>query len=978
LARQGVFTSILLSLALATRPAPVRAGDSTNWGKPVESISLQCDAGLKIANVTGNLPQKVGQPLDPSKVADSLKALYATGRFTDLRAEAQPSGDGVSLIFVGRVQYYAGTIRVEGAPSSVEGQGLVTASRLRLGQALFEKDLDDAQKRIVAVLASNGYYQARVDLEIDRDPDSEEANIVFMVSAGRPARVSSVVFSGHTAFPPARLMKVAGWRNSMHLTSARQERGHYKLHQFYIAQGRLQATVSTEKRIYDPKLNTEKLQIRVEAGPLIQVRFEGAKLRLSKLRELLPVFHDGIVDDFALTRGELNLEDYFQRRGYLTATVKAERKSQPNSQRIDLLFHVNLGEQMEFAGYAVKGNRSIPTEDLMATLSPPTQGLLPPAPQFSRELLTQKVNGLKRRYLSQGFQSVQISPVIDKQFEGNPARWFVTFEIQEGPRTTVRQLTLVGVDSATQKSLGSSMLTLPNHAYSPDRATMDRNFIADYLADRGYTQATVTWNATPVPSPYQVDLEYRIILGPQERIQRIFLLGNQHTRAGIIDRELLFQDGEPLSQSKLLESQRQLYDLGIFNQVQMATQAQPPSQTERTVLVGVEEGRRWALSYGGGLEVQKLGSNNPAGQYKASPRLSLDLTRLNVGGRAQTFSMRGRLSDLERGGAVNYFIPRLMNRRDLRLRLNGLVDRSQEVLTFTDDRREGSVSLERLFSPTTWISARYIFRRVQALNISDRVSPEQRFILSRKARVGMVGSSYVNDHRDDPADATRGSYSLFDAGVAAGQFGSEANFIRITGQNATYYLLAKHLVFARNTRLGIESPYGGLREIVENQAGQPPTIVFTHDIPLPERFFMGGSESHRGFSINQAGPRDPTTGFPVGGNSLFLNTFELRIPLAERRLGLVFFHDAGNVYSTVRKMRLFKVTQNSPTDLNYTVHAVGAGIRYKTPVAPVRFDVGYSLNPPKFQTISSQNGANLVGVQRLPQFQFFFSIGQSF
>ena len=151
-------------------------------------------------------------------------------------------------------------------------------------------------------------------------------------------------------------------------------------------------------------------------------------------------------------------------------------------------------------------------------------------------------------------------------------------------------------------------------------------------------------------------------------------------------------------------------------------------------------------------------------------------------------------------------------------------------------------------------------------------------------------------------------------------------------------------------------------------------VVYTNEIPLPERFFMGGSESHRGFSINQAGPRDPSTGYPIGGNALFFNSFELRLPLTERRLGFALFHDAGNVFSTVRKMRLLKVTQSSPADLDYASHAVGMGVRYKTPVGPVRFDVGYNLNPPRYNL--ENNG--VPEVQRLSQFQFFLSLGQTF
>jgi outer membrane protein assembly factor BamA len=243
----------------------------------------------------------------------------------------------------------------------------------------------------------------------------------------------------------------------------------------------------------------------------------------------------------------------------------------------------------------------------------------------------------------------------------------------------------------------------------------------------------------------------------------------------------------------------------------------------------------------------------------------------------------------------------------------------------------------------------------------------------------MVGESFVEDHRDDPADATRGTYTLVNAGVSWQDFGSQANFLRFTGQNSTYHTLGSYLVFARKTQFGVVSPYGSLYSItVPAGNGQPSEVIFTNSIPLPERLFMGGSESMRGFSINQAGPRDPNTGYPIGGNALFLNSLELRASFAQRRLGMVFFEDAGNVYSSIRRMRLLQIKQNSPADFDYTSHAVGLGLRYKTPVGPIRFDVGYNLNPPRYNVITTQNGVENIEVQRLSNFQFFLSIGQSF
>jgi outer membrane protein assembly factor BamA len=223
-------------------------------------------------------------------------------------------------------------------------------------------------------------------------------------------------------------------------------------------------------------------------------------------------------------------------------------------------------------------------------------------------------------------------------------------------------------------------------------------------------------------------------------------------------------------------------------------------------------------------------------------------------------------------------------------------------------------------------------------------------------------------------------YNALDAGISSSVFGSEASFWRFFFQNSTYHLLGgkrfgRNFVFARSTRIGFEEPLDPDAE---------------EEIPLPERYFSGGGNSHRGFAINQAGPRDRQTGFPVGGDAMFLNSLELRfppmaLPWVGENVSAVIFHDAGNVFSTAGDLfsNLFRFSQRSKRqcqlvtstaicDLDYTSHAVGAGLRYKTPIGPVRFDIGYNLNPPTFPVRSEGRS------ETLKRFNFFFSIGQTF
>ena len=972
---------IFLSLILGAGRVPLFAQNPPPlWGRTVTDLRLQCDCDLKLQNFPGAVTQQAGGALDPAKVSESLQRLYATGRFMELKAEGAAEGSGVVLTFVARAEYFVGVVIADGNTGPVDPRALVTASRLRLGQPLRREDLDAALKRLRDLMVSNGYYQSQISDAIERDPKTLEANVRFTLRAGKAARVSAVEFGDNAAFPPERLRKISGWHPHMFLTALRVEHGLYRLRQFYMKHGRLQAGVSLQQRIYDPKTNTERVLVKANAGPLIRVRVQGASISASKLENLLPLYHDGITDDQALLLSKSALKDYYQQKGYFLVSIQVSRVLHENPQPYtEILFHVTLGVHGEFAGYGVKGNTAIPTSELTAAIAPPASGFLPPPPTFNETLMKQKEAILLALYQSRGFLDARITPSVEDNFEGIQGKRRVVLVIDEGPRTTVHTLTLAGINAATTAQILPLLASKPGEPYSPDRTHADRDRILDFMADQGYMHASVNWRAAPADVPYQMNLEFRVAPGEQERIQHIVVLGNEHTRLALVNRELKVHTGEPLNQDAIRDSQRQLYDLGIFNQVQITPQDLPAAAAQKTLLVGLEESRRWILGYGGGFEVQRLGSNTPQGTFKASPRGSLDVTRLNVGGRGQTFSMAGRLSNIETGGNASYLIPRLFNRNDLSLRISGLVDRSRDVLTFLADRKEASISVEKRFSASTLLIGQYSFRRVAALDIADKISAEEAPILGQPQPVGILGGSFIQDHRDDPTDATRGAYTLVNAGIAWKDLGSRSDFLRFTGQNSTYYRLNSHLVLARETEFGVVSPYGRAYQIkVPGQNGQPPSVIFTHAIPLPERYFMGGSESLRGFSINQAGPRDPVTGYPIGGNALFFNSVELRTYFAQRRFGVVLFEDAGNVYSSIRRMRLFKVQQDSPEDFDYTSHAVGVGLRYKTPVGPIRFDVGYNLNPPRFNVTTTTNGVPSTEVQRLSHVQFFLSIGQSF
>src|SRR5215471_4677916 len=331
------------------------------------------------------------------------------------------------------------------------------------------------------------------------------------------------------------------------------------------------------------------------------------------------------------------------------------------------------------------------------------------------------------------------------------------------------------------------------------------------------------------------------------------------------------------------------------------------------------------MALGFGAELAQIGGSqtslqNPAGTTGFSPRASFQLTRLNLWGLGQSVTFKSNYSTLNRRVSLDYLMPHFRNVEGQTLSFTGLYDNERDVRTFTARRLEGDVQFSHRVSKATRVLLRYTWRNVQVDQSTLKISPALIPLLSQPVHIGMFATSIIQDRRDDPINAHRGIYNTIDLGVAETGFGGNKNFMRFLARNSYYKRITGDFVLASNTEFGWIHPFS----VPAGQTG------FDY-IPLPERFFGGGSNSMRGLPDNQAGPRDSATGFPLGGNALFFHSTEGRFPLIGDNIGGVIFHDIGNVFSDLGSMS-FRFHQNTLTDFNYMVHAVGFGIRYTTPV----------------------------------------------
>jgi outer membrane protein assembly complex protein YaeT len=963
-----------------------------DWeGRPVAAVRHRPENPAETVLEPGMLDelsvQKAGEPYSGALIRESIERLYATGRFTDIRADAQETPEGLVVTFLTQARYFIGIVRVEGVPAPPSEPLLQSATQLQLGYPFDEEQLPAAAGRLWQVLEDDGYFQAEIVPRLENHPERQQVDISFDVRSGERARLGQIQVTGNPVFPAARILEEAEWEQGKRLTSELIQEGMTRLRNLYREENYLRADIRIVQRQLHRESNSVDLELSVQAGTPVEVSLTGADLSRSRLEQMVPIFQEGTLDEDLLREGERNLLAYFESQGYFQVEVRYQRRTDDPA-RDAIEYVVTLGPRQRLEGIEITGNRYFQTEVLRERMRIQPATLTSRYGRFSRRALDQDRAAIRALYQSNGFTQVEV--VASLQPAPSQDGLIVLLEIREGQQTIIGDFSLTGNRSFTEDELAGYLNAAGGQPYSDSLVATDRNNVLNSYWNEGFPAARFDFVATPSDDGSAMDLQYVLDEGEPESVRHIFVGGLEHTRVGIVNRQLQIQDGQPLSHSRLLETQRRLYDLGLFSRVEIAVQNPRSPERQRNVLVYLEEARRLTLKLGLGGEYGRFGgsSEDVEGENKFSPNVSLDLTRLNVGGRPHTASFRSRFSALQRRVGLTYTAPRFLNYEWLSASARGFYDKTRDVNTFTARRWEASLQFEgRRSRVTTWLQ-RYAFRRVQVDLDPQRFSEQDIPVESQPVLVGLLGSTWIRDTRDVPTNARQGIFTSVDVAVAAKQLGSEASFVRALIQNSSYHRIGENLVFARSTQIGGQAPFGKLRRVeVESEDPEAaPRIEFTRDIPIAERFFSGGAISHRGFGLNQAGPRDQETGFAVGGDALLLNSIELRFPIWQAIQG-VLFHDVGNVFAEIGEISLSSnqkplvegLVEGKDTDFSFLSHAIGIGLRYQTPVAPVRFDVGYNLNPTRFfVNTKTPEGDIIREPRRLSRWQFLFSVGQTF
>ena len=946
---------------------------------PVVAISFELPPGVEVAEVAPLLDLEVGAPLSRRAVRRSVRILYESRRWRQVRVYARPQGRGVHLSFALDPEARVHSVGVTGLTRVSEGRALGWVG-LGLGERYTPARAEAGAARLTQQLRRFGHLQAEVEPQAQTHPDGR-VQVVFQVREGPRAPLRSVLLSGRDGRAPApiSLIEAMGLRVGDFFELGEEEQLRARVLQALKAQGYLEARVGRLEAEPDPA-GGAALVVPLEAGPVVTVRFVGNRwISAQRLEAALELPQDEAVGPEDLSAGAQRLTRLYRGRGFPWAEVRGARVS-GRGDTAELRFTVQEGPFEPVAGLTFPGAWALDARELeeaicdsLATRAPPpparvteerlrhfggwrgrpsrdlTLPRLGPCEIFDADGYALAREVLMDRYGQRGYLSVQVGePRLRRDTRG---RVWVEIPVEEGVQVVVSAVEFEGVSSLEPPRL-LALVPITPAGPLPYRAVEEgRLALLGAYAEAGYPFAAVEAEVELDASRTSATVRYRAQEGPQVRVGRLLVRGLNRTEEALVRARLTLGPGALWRRSAIQESQASLLDLGIYRGATLSLLNRDEPAEEMDAVVTVNERRPMALELGFGVSTEDgprtvarfdhlafWWNSELAARAKANyPVFDLDETGLVSSGPEWQVHLGLRFptaldarTDLifERDYRPVYGLTRLAwSVGGARSWWGALTGSLKAELEFDDihrdlDRLRGAVltqqDLERL-----------------------RLEEGQTLLVSVRPNLSLD----LRDDRLNPRSGFFGALNLdwsHDLGV-----GSPIHLLRAFGAASIYVPASRRATLALSARGG---------HIFQLPGGSAVAIG-------PKRFYLGGADSLRGFPVDSVYPEDrrqalgesviacrntlsdelcPPTVRPIaegeratsnGGQTYLLLKSELRFPLTAAVEGGVFV-DAGNLWLEPERAQLIALRAS-----------VGAGLRLQTPVGPVALDLGVNLDP---------------------------------
>jgi outer membrane protein assembly complex protein YaeT len=959
---------LVVALLLTLLPGTAAGADVRDFvGRPLVDVRVEV-AGAEYTDPTvlQLIETRVGEPLSMERVRESIDHLVGLGRFEDVRvfaARSAATADGVTLRWVLVPVQRIARVEIEGE-AALSSEAIRAEIDERIGATPVTSQVPEIVEAVREFYSARGYRRAAIETVIEPGNAPELVGLELRIAAGPRTLIRNIEVRGQPDERGSVVAELELQRGSPYDRPAIDERvAEYEnsLRDLGFYEANVELTASFVEQ------DAADIVVVVERGPRVRVVFAGDPLPENRRETLVPIRQERSVDLDLLEDASRNIEAFLHQQGYRSAEAPYVREGKGDE--LVLTFTVRRGPLHRLQSIAVAGNREIPTVEIAPLLA------LQPGEPFSESRVATVASAVTELYRVRGFARAVVRPDItvlapaaDAGQDVRPV--IVRLLVTEGAPTTVGDIDIAGLRAMDRQRVADVLRLTTGRPFYRPQLDADRDAIERLYRNEGFQSVRAEAATSLLDDGRRIDIRWNIVEGARVVVDRILVSGNVRTSADLIRREIVLQPGRPLGDEAVIESQRRLATLGLFRRVRIIELPHGASAT-RDILVEVEEAPSTTIDYGGGLEAGRrlrTGANAQVEErIDVAPRGFFQISRRNLWGKNRSVTLFTRVSlrprdpgtesdpaDTGGYGFNEYRVvgtfrePRVLDRSG-DLQLTGFLEQAIRS-SFNFGRRGVRLDYVRRLAGNVTISGRYAFDRTRLFDI--HIEPDDQLLIDRlfpQVRLSTLTGSVLRDTRNDVIDPERGSLLGADLTFALRSIGSEVGFAKTFMQGFIYRRLPGRLPFtvAAGARVGLAQ---GFARVLEDD-----TIV--DDVPASERFFAGGDSTVRGFVLDRLGT--PATvndqGFPAGGRGLAVVNVELRSPYW-KGIGGVGFFDAGNVFPAAGDIRLGDLRP-----------AAGFGLRYRSPLGPLRVDAGFNLDRQP-----------LPGGARERGLVFHLSLGQAF
>ena len=898
--------SVLLAASAARSDV---SGDAI--GSVVRSIDFDCPAAIDRDDFLRELPLKVGERLSREAIEESIEWLRRKRIFDAIRVDGAATNDHSDVVFHLVPTRFIVAIEVRGA-RALDRDALLRRARLREDEPVSKEKLEAAERRLVELYAEQGFAKPRLEIgTVDESPG--KLRIVVRIEEGPPIRVAALSIEGLPADLEDDARRAVSFRAGDIAPVDTLGKGQRALLSFVRRHGYYEAeVVASETRDETGRA----FVYRVSAGPRFELTVDGNRaiptvvlLTLTDL-ESRPVITNGTWQLMAIRMRERYREDGFE---FADVRVSSDGED-PRRVR----FQVDEGPQVHVRSVRIDGNRAASRSEIeavMKTSAEPSRfawlfgskktGL------FRRDIVASDVEAIRALYATRGFLAVAVRD--QEAFADDRSAVDVVIAISEGRETRVGSVDVSPLPDG--QPLDVRLKLEPDAPFHADALESDRREVSRALGKLGFVDAQVTAVVDPPIASGDVEtvaIHHRFDAGQAVRIRRVIVQGNHYTRDSVVRHALPFAAGDLLDPAKLATGQTDVFRLGLFRSVAI----RPLDDAGSTRDIGIEVGERpgGEFQYGFGYDT------------RAGLRTFVQVGHRNLRGNADQLALRAELNLAPSDFVPDEYVVSLEGKEPHFL--SGPFD-----LKASAARQQSERSIDEFSIRRTTFAAGFERELVRALRgtlmlefeDSDIFDVHPDAVLTGKdvgrLRTVTLNPLVVYDGRDDAFAPTRGVFESLRLRYGSPPFGSQVHFFKLAYQHSQYVPLAEGWTWLYAARFGFARPIGTSSEI-----------------PLRERFFLGGRTSVRGYEENGIGPRG-TDGNPIGGDLLVNLNTELRFPLVFGAAGAVFV-DGGGLYLQDRAVSIADFRKS-----------IGPGLRYQTPIGTVSLDYGFKLLPRRGESI---------------------------